>query len=137
MIRIVSQTIDKNSVIDAVADPGAGALVTFDGRVRNQARGKRVVSLFYEAYEEMALRQMEEIQSEALTQWPHSKIAIVHRVGHLEIGESSIFLAVSSAHRREAFEACQFLIDTIKVRVPIWKKELYEDGEVWVDSPNS
>jgi len=131
MIEIVKQAVDCEAVIKFVASPSSGSLVTFDGRVRNHARGKRVTSLFYEAYEEMALRQMEDIRRQAMERWPVSQVGIVHRVGPLTIGETSVFIAVASAHRKEGFEACQFIIDTIKVRVPIWKKEFYEDGEVW------
>lgn len=137
MIELVSQPIDREAVIEHVASPVAGALVTFEGRVRDHARGKRVTSLFYEAYQEMALRQLREIGEEALNRWPLVKIGIVHRLGHLELGETSIFIAVSSVHRREAFEACRFIIDTIKEKVPIWKKEFYEDGEVWIDGSDS
>jgi molybdopterin synthase catalytic subunit len=137
MIEIVSQPIDRDAVIDSVSNPAAGALVTFDGRVRDQARGRQVTSLFYEAYLDMALRQMEKIRSEAIQRWSLVAVGIVHRVGHLEIGESSIFVAVSAAHRKEAFEACHFIIDVIKTRVPIWKKEFYEDGEVWVEGPRA
>lgn len=133
MIEISSQPIDREAVVDSVADSGSGSLVTFDGRVRDHARGKRVVSLFYEAYEEMARRQMAEIRVQAMKRWPVAEIAVVHRIGHLEIGETSIFIAVSSAHRKEGFEACRFVIDSIKAKVPIWKKEFYEDGEIWVD----
>jgi molybdopterin synthase catalytic subunit len=133
MINLVRQPIDREAVIESVTNNSAGALVTFEGRVRDHARGKKVTSLFYEAYGEMALRQLEEIRTQAMERWPLVEIGIVHRVGHLDLGETSVFIAVSSVHRKEGFEACRFIIDTIKARVPIWKKEFYEDGEVWVD----
>ena len=135
MIRIVEDQIDFDEVIQAVSSQSAGALVTFDGRVRELSRGKRVTHLYYEVYEEMALRELEALREEVLEKWPVSNVAIVHRVGRLEIGESSVVIAVSSPHRREAFEACRYLIDTLKTRVPIWKKESYEDGETWIEGP--
>jgi molybdopterin synthase catalytic subunit len=107
--------------------------VTFDGVVREHARGKAVTHLFYEAYPRMALKEMEKIRLEAMSRWPIHEMAIVHRVGRLEIGESSVFVAVSSAHRGDAFEACRHAIDTLKKTVPIWKKEHYRDGEVWIE----
>jgi molybdopterin synthase catalytic subunit len=133
MIQITKEVIDRLAVVDLVTGPESGSVVTFDGRVRDHARGKMVTGLFYEVYEEMAKNELEEIQRQALKRWPISRIGIVHRVGRLEIGETSVFIAVSSAHRREGFEACRFIIDNIKTRVPIWKKEFYEDGEVWVE----
>jgi molybdopterin synthase catalytic subunit len=133
MIEIVSNTIDREAVLSFVASPAAGSLVTFDGRVRDHARGKRVVSIFYEAYEPMALRELAEIRRQAMERWPLTEVGIVHRIGHLELEETSVFIAVSSPHRNEGFEACRFIIDTIKARVPIWKKEFYKDGDVWVD----
>lgn len=135
MIEIVERPIDREAIIKLVARPGSGSLVTFDGRVRNHAHGKRVTSLFYEAFERMARRQMQKIRSQAMERWPIEELVIVHRVGHLQVGETAIFIAVSSAHRKEGFEACRFVIDTIKAKVPIWKKEFYEDGEVWVEQP--
>ena len=101
----------------------SGALVTFDGTVRDNARGKQVLYLHYEAFPEMAIKEMEKIYDEAMQQWPLEGIAIVHRIGRMEIGDSSVFIAVSSAHRIDAFKACQFTIDTLKTTVPIWKKE--------------
>ena len=135
MIQIVNHPIDHQAVIDSVSSSGAGALVTFDGRVRDHAQGRKVTSLFYEAYRDMALRQLEKIRSDAIQRWPHVAIGIVHRLGHLKIGDSSIFIAVSSAHRKEAFQACQFVIDSVKESVPIWKKQFYEDGEAWIEGP--
>lgn len=133
MTEIVSQPIDVPAVLRSVTSPQAGAVVTFDGTVRNHARGKKVTHLFYESYGEMALPEMEKIRQEALRRWPIQKLSIVHRIGQIEIGESSVFIAVSAAHRKDAFEACRFVIDTLKTTVPIWKKEHYEDGEVWIE----
>lgn len=133
MIRIVEGQIDHQEIIDSVATAEAGAIVTFDGVVRNNARGKNVTRLFYEAYPELAYRELEKVRNEAMQRWPIQSISIVHRVGRLDIGESTVFIAVSAAHRHEAFDACRYAIDTLKRMVPIWKKEFYEDGEVWVE----
>ena len=133
MTEIVTKPIDVQAVIRSVSSPEAGAVVTFDGTVRDHARGKKVTHLFYESYGEMALREMEKIRREALQRWPIHQLSIVHRVGRMDIGESSVFIAVSSAHRKDAFAACRFAIDTLKTTVPIWKKEFYDDGEVWIE----
>jgi len=133
MIRIVESKIDREEIVQSVSTPESGAIATFDGMVRNHAREKPVTHLHYEAFPEMALKEMEKIRAEALLRWPLNGMAIVHRVGRMEIGESSVFIAVSSAHRKDAFEACRFAIDTLKTTVPIWKKEHYEDGEVWIE----
>lgn len=125
--------IDHQAVTDSVADAGAGAVVTFDGVVRDHARGKAVTSLEYQCYEGMARKQLERLRLQALEKWPLEAASIVHRVGHLQIGDSSVFIAVSSAHRGEAFEACRWIIDTLKTSVPIWKKEHYQDGETWIE----
>ena len=133
MILVTKDPIEIDSVIQAVESPRAGALVTFDGRVRNHSRSKRVKHLYYEAYTEMALTELSAIRDSALGKWPLEEVAIVHRLGRLDIGETSVFIAVSSAHRADAFAACQYLIDTLKKSVPIWKKEFFEDGGEWVD----
>ncbi len=133
MILVTQNRIDIDSVIQAVESPKTGAVVTFDGRVRNHSRGKPVKHLYYEAYTEMALTELSAIRESALRRWPLEKVAIVHRLGQLKIGETSVFIAVSSAHRADAFSACQYLIDTLKESVPIWKKEYFEDGEEWVE----
>ena len=137
MILVTQNRIDIDSVIQAVESPEAGAVVTFDGRVRNHSRGKRVKHLYYEAYTEMALTELSAIRESALRKWPLEKVAIAHRLGRLKIGETSVFIAVSSAHRADAFSACQYLIDTLKESVPIWKKEYFEDGEEWVELTTS
>ena len=131
--RITEAPIDEAEVRARVATPESGAIVVFLGVVRNHAEGRTVRSLEYEAYPPMAERKMEEIAEEAEARWPIHRIAVVHRIGHLEIGEASIAIAVSSAHRRDAFEACAYMMDRIKEDVPIWKKEHWADGEAhWV-----
>jgi molybdopterin synthase catalytic subunit len=115
------------------AAPEDGALCLFLGVVRNENKGKRVRGLEYEAYEEMAVPLMEQIIHEAEEKWPRSVVSVVHRLGSLAIGETSVAVVATSPHRKEAFEACRFVIDTVKARVPIWKKEFYEDGSAWTD----
>lgn len=132
-IRLTSEPLSERAVSDAVGDAGAGAIVLFSGVVRDHTGSRRVKFLEYEAHAPMAEAKMREIAAAARDRWPALKrIAIVHRVGRLEIGESSVMIAVSSPHRRDAFEACHFAIDTLKRTVPVWKKEYFEDGEVWV-----
>jgi molybdopterin synthase catalytic subunit len=114
-----------------------GALALFVGVVRNEHAGRSVLHLEYEAYESMALSEMQAIEREARRSWPITEIRIVHRLGRMEIGEASVAVAVASPHRREAFEACRFAIDTLKKTVPIWKKEFYADGAVWLDGPGA
>jgi MoaE-MoaD fusion protein len=135
LIRLTPQPLSERALAEAVGDPGAGAIALFSGVVRDRTGGRRVKFLEYEAHAPMALAKMQAIAAEVRTRWPGVlKVAIVHRVGRLEIGESSILIAVSTPHRRQAFEACHFAIDTLKATVPIWKKEYFEDGEVWVGS---
>lgn len=110
-----------------------GAIVVFDGVVRNQTRGRPVLHLDYEAYEEMALRQMRRLAQEAREQFAVRHVSIVHRLGKILVGESSILIVVASAHRAQAFDACRWLIDTIKTKVPVWKRETFIDGAVWAD----
>ena len=133
MILVSQDEIDAGSVIRSVESPKAGAIATFDGRVRNHSRGKPVKHLYYEAYPEMAISELSTIRNSAFGKWPLEKVAIVHRLGKLEIGETSVFIAVSSSHRSDAFDACRYIIDTLKKSVPIWKKEYFEDGEEWVE----
>jgi molybdopterin synthase catalytic subunit len=109
-----------------------GAVVTFLGTTRLFAEGRRVVRLEYEAYEEMALKEMEKVRLEVASQWDLEDIAIAHRIGVVDIGEISLVIAVASPHRKEAFRACHQAVDLLKETVPIWKKELFEDGEHWV-----
>jgi MoaE-MoaD fusion protein len=130
---IVREKIDTRSVLAKLKQPVDGAAVVFEGVVRDNTRGRRTLYLDYEAYEEMALKQMDALAEQALQQFPIRDIAIVHRLGRLEIGETSVLIAVASAHRAAAFDACRWLIDTLKRTVPIWKKEYFEDGAVWAD----
>jgi molybdopterin synthase catalytic subunit len=132
MISITDKSIDITEVIASVQDPSAGGSDVFIGTTRNRSHDKQVKYLEYEAYVPMAKEWMERIAREALRRWDVIKISIVHRVGNVGIGEVSVVIAVSAVHRREAFEACRFLIDTLKRDVPIWKKEYFEDGEMWV-----
>ena len=134
MISLTNEPINHAEIVNSVECPEAGAIATFDGVVRNNARGKMVTHLFYEAYDGMALKEMESIAKSILKEQSILRLAIVHRIGKLEIGESSILIAVSSGHRAEAFQACRTTIDRVKERVPIWKKEYYVAGEFWVES---
>jgi molybdopterin synthase catalytic subunit len=132
-IEITTEPLSEQGLAAAVEDAGAGAVVLFSGVVRDQTGGRRVKFLEYEAHAPMAEAKMREIATAVRARWPEvRRIALVQRVGRLEIGESSVMIAVSSPHRRHAFEACQFAIDTLKETVPVWKKEYFEDGEVWV-----
>jgi molybdopterin synthase catalytic subunit len=130
---IVRQKIDAEGVIQSLKHPDDGAVAVFDGIVRNNTRGRPTVYLDYEAYEEMALHQMDRLVEQAIADFDIRDAVIVHRLGRLEIGETSVLIAVASAHRAAAFEACRWIIDTLKRTVPIWKKEYFEDGAVWAD----
>jgi molybdopterin synthase catalytic subunit len=132
MIKIVRGPIDLDEVLDSVKSPEAGAIDVFIGTTRNHSDGRKVVSLEYEAYEPMAVKLMEAIGAEARRRWGLDRFAIVHRVGRVEVGDASVVIAVSAVHRREAFEACRYVIDALKRDIPIWKKEVFLDGEVWV-----
>jgi molybdopterin synthase catalytic subunit len=119
---------------DFVTDPGAGAITTFIGTTRNTNDGRQVVRLEYECYPGMAEKEMTKIATEVLMRWSIIKIAMIHRLGRVDIGEASVAIAVSSGHRHAAFEACHYAINQLKDTVPIWKKELYEGGELWIGS---
>lgn len=134
MIKITEKPIDVQKVIDTANSLGAGAVNVFIGTVRNTAHGKNVVWLEYEAYESMAVAEIRKIIDEASHRWPLLGWAVSHRVGTLKPAEVSVVVAVSAPHRRESFEACQFIIDSLKTKVPIWKKEVFEDGEEWVSA---
>ena len=134
MIEITTATIDVAAVEAAVGGPGAGAVVTFMGTTRETNRGRTVVSLEYEVYEEMAAEQLGGIADEIRRRWPGAAVAMVHRSGKVEVGEASVVISVSTPHRGEAFEACRFAIDRLKHVAPIWKKETFEGGEVWIGS---
>jgi MoaE-MoaD fusion protein len=133
VFQLVRTPIDTKALADHVRAPEDGATVTFDGFVRNQSHDRRTLYLDYEAYESMALGKMREIGGQVHEKYRIHRVAMVHRLGRLEIGETSIFIAVSAPHRAAAFEACRFAIDTLKRTVPIWKKEYFEDGAVWAD----
>ncbi len=130
---IVREKIDLSPVLDRVKQPADGAVVVFEGVVRDNTRGRRTLYLDYEAYEEMALKQMDGLIKAALQQFPVRDAAMVHRLGRLQIGDTSILIVVTSAHRAAAFDACRWLIDTLKRTVPVWKKEYFQDGAVWAD----
>lgn len=132
-VRIVREPIVAEAVISEVKMPQDGAAVIFDGIVRNNSRGRRTLYLEYEAYEAMALKQMQGLAEEARSRFGVRQVALVHRLGRLEIGETSVLIVVTSAHRGSAFEACRWIIDTLKKTVPIWKREYFEDGAVWAD----
>lgn len=133
MYGVVDTTLSADAIAAAVDHPGAGGVVIFSGVVRNETGGRSVKFLEYEAHAPMAEAKLREIGRALRARWPGVKrVAMLHRVGRLEIGESSVLIAVSAGHRQEAFEACKFAIDTLKRTVPVWKKEHFEDGEVWV-----
>ncbi len=125
--------LDVGEAVSRVRGPGMGGIVTFVGAVRDNARGHQIRHLEYEAYPEMAEREMQKIADEAAVRWPGVAVSIGHRAGHLEVGDVAVVVAVAAPHRAEAFEACRFAIDTLKQTVPIWKKEVTTDGEYWVE----
>jgi len=131
LIALTRERIDADSLIAAAKRGEDGAVVVFDGIVRNNSRGRATLHLDYEAYEEMADRKMREIAEEARVRFDVRHVVIVHRLGRLEIGETSVLIVVASAHRAQAFDACRWLIDTLKKTVPIWKRETFADGVVW------
>jgi MoaE-MoaD fusion protein len=131
--RIVRKRIDSAAVLAEIKQGEDGAVVSFEGIVRNHTRGRSTVFLEYEAYESMALAEMRSLAAEALAQFKIRQVALVHRLGRLEIGATSVLIVVASAHRAAAFEACRWLIDSLKRTVPIWKKEHFTDGAVWAD----
>ncbi len=131
-IQISEAPLLTQTCLDRVATDGAGGIAIFVGTVRNQTQGKKVLRLAFEAYEVMAISEMRKIAEQVQTRWSAEKVAIHHRTGVLGIGEIAVIIAVATPHRKAAFEACEFAIDTLKETVPIWKKEFFEDGEVWV-----
>ncbi len=130
---VSDRPLQEADAVARVKGPGMGGIVTFVGAVRDHARGHAIRHLEYEAYPEMAVREMEKIVAQAAERWPGTRVAIGHRSGHLEIGEIAVVVAAAAPHRAPAFEACRFAIDTLKQTVPIWKKEVAADGEYWVD----
>ncbi|HXX20681.1 MAG TPA: molybdopterin converting factor subunit 1 [Candidatus Acidoferrum sp.] len=133
IFQIVREVIRPRAIVESLKAPEDGAMVVFDGFVRNNYKGQQTLYLEYEAYEPMALAKMREIGAEIRAKFPVHRLAIVHRLGRLEIGETSVFIAVSSAHRAAAFDACRYAIDTLKRVVPIWKKEYFAGGAVWAE----
>jgi MoaE-MoaD fusion protein len=131
--RITREKITALDLARSLQAPEDGAVVSFEGVVRNHSAGRKTLYLEYEAYTPMAIRKMEEIGAEAREKFHVSSVGIIHRVGKLEIGEASVAIVVTAAHRRPAFEACQYLIDRLKQVVPVWKKEYFEDGAIWVE----
>ncbi|MCB0696279.1 MAG: molybdenum cofactor biosynthesis protein MoaE [Chitinophagaceae bacterium] len=131
-VKISSETLDINYCIEQVQAPECGGIDVFIGTVRNMTNGKRVVTLEFEAYESMALKELEKLAEQAMEKWELQKVVIHHRTGILVTGDVPVVIAVSAAHRDAAFDACRYIIDTLKETVPIWKKEIFEDGEVWV-----
>lgn len=132
MIALTPEPIDPTRVLEAVQGPEEGGVVLFLGRVRRLSRGRTVVRLDYEAYAPMAETELKALADDAQSRKGASRVAIVHRTGELQIGEIAVAIAVAAPHRREAFEACSWLIDELKERAPIWKKEWYEDGSQWI-----
>ncbi len=131
-IIISANTLNITDCIDWVMSPQAGGIDVFIGTVRDATKGKQVLRLEFESYEAMAVKEMEKIAQQAFAQWPVQKVLIHHRTGVLQVGEIPVIIAVAAAHRDAAFDACRYIIDTLKQTVPIWKKEFFEDGEVWV-----
>src|ERR1700736_5768519 len=133
LISITHERLDRDALVAAVSHPSVGGIVVFEGVVRDNARGKQVRYLEYDVYPEMAVQQIREIVDEAERRWGVERVAVAHRVGKLEIGEVSVIIVVGSPHRGEAFDACRYIIDTLKTTVPIWKKEVATNGETWVE----
>lgn len=133
LVELVAEPIRAAELVAAVKSAGDGAVVVFDGIVRNHSQGRATLHLEYEAYRPMALAQMHAIAAEMRRRFAIDRVALVHRLGRLEIGESSVLIAVSAPHRAAAFDACRFAIEALKRSVPIWKKEYFADGEVWVE----
>ena len=133
VIQITRDALDRDALVAAVSHPGVGGIVIFEGVVRDNARGKQVRYLEYDVYPEMAIRQIRAIIAEAEKRWGVERVAVAHRIGRIEIGEASVMIVVATPHRAEAFEACRYIIDTLKTTVPIWKKEVATDGEEWVE----
>jgi molybdopterin synthase catalytic subunit len=132
MFRVTKEPLDLQSLVRYVTDPEAGAIATFIGTTRNNNEGRKVIALDYEAYPEMAEKELARLGEEAKRKWKIERMAIVHRIGPVAITEPSVIIAVSAAHRDDAFQACRFAIEEIKKSVPIWKKEVFEGGEIWI-----
>src|ERR1700680_125062 len=133
LISITREPLERDALVAAVSHPSAGGIVVFEGVVRDHARGKQVRYLEYDVYPEMAIQQIRAIVAEAQQRWGVERVAVAHRIGRLEIGEASVIIVVATPHRAEAFDACRYIIDTLKTTVPIWKKEVATNGEEWVE----
>jgi len=133
LISITEKPIDVNKLFNDVSDQSSGATVLFTGTVRDHNEQDKVSKLHYEAYQEMAKKILQEIENEIHTKWKINKFVAIHRIGTLQIGEVSVAIAVSAEHRKEAFDACKFGIDSIKEKAPIWKKEFAESGTEWIE----
>ena len=133
LIQLTHEPLNRDALIALVADPAVGGIVVFEGVVRNHARGKQIRYLEYDVYPEMAEQQIRTIVAEAQQRWAVEHVAVAHRFGRIEIGEASVIIVVATPHRAEAFEACRYIIDTLKTTVPIWKKEVATNGEEWVE----
>jgi molybdopterin synthase catalytic subunit len=133
VVALTRERIDAEKLVGAAKRGEDGAVAVFDGIVRNNTRGRQTLHLDYEAYEEMALKQMKELAEQAQEKFGVRQVTVIHRLGRLEVGETSVLIVVASAHRGGAFDACRWLIDTLKKTVPIWKKETFVDGLVWAD----
>jgi molybdopterin synthase catalytic subunit len=131
-IQLSEKPLEVQACLDWVMDPACGGIDVFIGTVRNATQGKEVLRLKFEAYERMAIKELQKICENALVKWPVHKISVHHRTGVLQVGEIPVIIAVSAAHRAAAFDACRYIIETLKETVPIWKKEVFADGEVWV-----
>jgi molybdopterin synthase catalytic subunit len=132
MFRVTREPIDLHELVKSVTDPSAGAIATFIGTTRNNNEGRKVIALDYDAYPEMAEKELARIGDQAKEKWKIERMTIAHRIGPVQIAEPSVIIAVSAAHRDDAFQACRFAIEEIKKTVPIWKKEMFEGGEVWI-----
>lgn len=133
LIQITREPLDRNALVAAVTHSSVGGIVVFEGVVRDNARGKQVRYLEYDVYPEMAEQQIRTIIAEAQQRWGVERVAVAHRFGRLEIGEASVIIVVATPHRAAAFDACRYIIDTLKTTVPIWKKEVATNGEEWVE----
>ena len=133
LIQITNDHVSLQVVMSELDDNSAGAVSIFIGKVRNRGKFGNVSEIYYEAYREMAEEKMREIENEAQSKWGIKKLVAIHRIGNLKVGETSIIIGVSSEHRHEAFEACKYIINNVKTRVPIWKKEITQESQKWTD----
>lgn len=131
-IKLTEEPLDIPACVAWVMSPECGGIDVFIGTVRNATKGRTVLRLEFEAYRQMALKEMQKIAEQAMEKWPVQKVLLHHRTGTLQVGQVPVVIAVAAAHRAAAFDACRYIIDTLKQTVPIWKKEFFEDGEVWV-----